>query len=126
MNRHLEDMSIITWPRKRELLAVFALLTVFVVIRLPGLSLTYHQDEWKTGEIVRSHIVGGLAAHPPLTERIYRWSGDLIGADNLRLVPLVFGAISAALLYLVVRRRAGIHSAIAAIALYAVCMYGAV
>ncbi len=110
--------------KKRELLAVAALLFVFVALRLPGLSLPYHQDEWKTGEIVRSHIVGGLAAHPPLTELIYRWTGDAVGSDHLRIAPLVFGTLSAILLYLVVRRRAGMHAAIAALALYTVCMYG--
>ncbi len=109
---------------KRELFIVIGLLLAFVVIRLPGLSLPYHQDEWKTAEIVRSHIVGGLAAHPPLTERIYRWGGDVIGADNLRVIPLTFGVLSAALLYLVVRRRSGMYAAIAALSLYSVCMYG--
>jgi len=114
----------IAWSRKKELLIVFILLVVFTAIRLPGLSLPYHQDEWKTAEIVRSHIVGGLSAHPPLTERIYRWSGDLIGSDNLRVTPLMFGVLSAILLYAVVRRRTGMHAALGALALYTLCMYG--
>lgn len=113
-----------TWPGKREVWVVVALLFVFVALRLPGLSLPYHQDEWKTGELVRSHIVGALSGHPPLTELMYRGTGALIGSDNLRLAPLVFGILSAILLYAVVRRRAGVYAAFAALALYAVCMYG--
>lgn len=109
---------------KRELLAVFALLLVFVAIRLPGLSLPYHQDEWKTGEIARSQIVGALSGHPPLTELTYRLGGKILGADNLRIIPLIFGVLSAILLYAVVRRRAGMYAALTALALYAVSMYG--
>ncbi len=109
---------------KRELLAVFALLLVFVAVRLPGLSLPYHQDEWKTGEIARSQIVGALSGHPPLTELTYRLGGKILGADNLRVIPLIFGVLSAVLLYAVVRRRAGMYAALTALALYAVSMYG--
>ncbi len=109
--------------RKREFLAVTALLFVFVVIRLPGLSLPYHQDEWKNAEMVREHTVGGLSAHPPLMELIYRWSGEIVGADDLRLMPLAFGVLSALLLYTVVRRRVGVHAALYAAGLYAVSAY---
>ncbi len=108
---------------RREILAALILLAVFIAIRVQGLSLPYHQDEWKNAEMVRSNIVGGLSAHPPLLELIYRWSGDIVGADNLRLMPLAFGVISAWLLYAVVRRRAGIPAAIATMGLYAISAY---
>lgn len=117
-------MPAITWPGKRELVAIVALLCVFIAIRLPGLSLPYHQDEGKIGEIVRSHLVGALSGHPPLTELLYLGAGALTGSDHLRLIPLSFGLLSAVLLYAIVRRRAGVHAALAALALYAICMYG--
>src|SRR3990167_9085440 len=110
--------------RKRELLLLAGLLIIFVAIRMPGLSLPYHQDEWKNAEMVRTHIVGGLSAHPPLMELIYRWSGEIVGADHLRLMPLMFGTLSAWLLYSVVRRRAGEVAALYATGLYAVSAYG--
>ncbi|MSU73669.1 hypothetical protein EXS56_00855 [Candidatus Kaiserbacteria bacterium] len=116
-------MPAVAWPGKRELIAIAVLLLVFVAIRLPGLSLPYHQDEWKNAEMVRTHMVGGLSAHPPLMELIYRWSGEIAGADNLRLMPLVFGVASAWLLYAVVRRRAGVAAALYATGLYAVSAY---
>ncbi|MHB1086405.1 MAG: glycosyltransferase [Minisyncoccota bacterium] len=106
-----------------ELAIVALLLAAFVAIRAPGLDLPYHQDEWKNAEMVRSGISGSLSAHPPLMEAIYRWSGDMFGAGNLRMMPLVFGVMSAFLLYLVVKRRANITAAIIATALYTVSAY---
>lgn len=116
-------MPAVAWPGKRELVAIIALLCVFIVIRLPGLSLPYHQDEWKNAEMVRTHVAGALSAHPPLMELIYRWSGDIVGADNLRLMPLAFGIVSAWLLYVVMRRRAGVAAALYTVGLYAVSTY---
>ena len=111
--------------KRRELLAFAGLLLAFIAVRLPGFWLPFHQDEWKIAEVVRSQIVGGvMSAHPPLYELIFRWSGYLVDADYVRIVPLTFGLISAVLLYLVVRRRAGVRAAYAAIALYTVCAYG--
>lgn len=112
------------WLPKRELVVVLVLLAAFICVRLPGLSLPYHQDEAKIGEIVRSHMVGALSGHPPLTELLYRWAGALTGPDHLRLIPLVFGVLSAVLLYAIVRRRSGVYAALAALSLYAICMYG--
>jgi 4-amino-4-deoxy-L-arabinose transferase-like glycosyltransferase len=114
----------VQWIGKREVIAVLVLLAVFIVIRLPGLSLPYHQDEAKIGEIVRSHMVGALSGHPPLTELLYLSAGGMVGSDHLRLIPLFFGVVSAMLLYAIVRRRAGIEAAAASLALYAICMYG--
>ncbi len=113
------------WIGKREMVIALVLLVAFVAIRLPGLALPYHQDESKIGEIVRSHLVGALSGHPPLTELVYRWGGALVGANHLRMIPLFFGTLSAWLLYLIVRRRSGLQAALAALALYTVCMYGA-
>lgn len=114
----------VPWFPKRELIILVFLLAAFVAIRAPGLSLPYHQDEAKIGEIVRENMIGALSGHPPLTERIYRWAGSITGSDNLRLIPLFFATVSAILLYLVMRRRAGVRAAYFSLGLYAVCMYG--
>ncbi|MBL8158364.1 glycosyltransferase family 39 protein [bacterium] len=100
------------------------LLGVFALIRLLGLDLPYHQDEWKNAQMVRVGIEGGLSAHPPLMELIYVWSGAIFGADNLRLMPLIFGVLSAWLLYIVMRRRVSASAAAWATGLYAISMYG--
>lgn len=115
-------MSVASLSR-REWLVIALLLLVFVLVRLPGLSLPYHQDEWKNADMVRTGMVGGLSAHPPLMELIYQWSGDVFGADHLRLMPLVFGVVSAWLLYIVVRHRSGMFAAVLATSLYAISMY---
>lgn len=121
--------SIVRSLPKRSMPHVFELilfslgLAGFSIIRFFGLSLPYHQDEWKNAEMVRTGLEGGLSAHPPLMEAIYQWSGALFGADNLRLMPLVFGILSAVLLYAVVRRRAGVAAALFATALYTVSSY---
>ncbi len=111
------------WTWKREVVVVLVILLAFIAIRVPGLSLPYHQDEWKMGEIMRSHIVGGLAAHPPLSELTYRWTASIVGADHMRVTPLLFGAVSLLLLYAVVRRRAGEMAALIAAGLYTLSTY---
>lgn len=111
------------WFSRREATALLVLVLVFVGVRMPGLSLPYHQDEWKMAEIMRSHIVGGLAAHPPLSELTYRWTADIVGADNMRVTPLFFGVASLLLLYAVVRRRAGGVAALIAAGLYTISTY---
>lgn len=108
----------------RSMMVLLLILAVFTLIRLPGLDLPYHQDEWKNAHMVRVGIEGGLSAHPPLMELIYTWSGAIFGADNLRLMPLVFGVLSAWLLYVVVRRRVSVAAACWATGLYAISMYG--
>jgi glycosyltransferase involved in cell wall biosynthesis/4-amino-4-deoxy-L-arabinose transferase-like glycosyltransferase len=109
---------------RRAMYLLPLLLIVFALIRLPGLDLPFHQDEWKNAHMVRVGIEGGLSAHPPLMELIYVWSGAIFGADNLRLMPLVFGVISAWLLYIVMRRRVSASAAAWATGLYAISMYG--
>lgn len=111
------------WMGMREIVVVLILLAVFIAIRIPGLSLPYHQDEWKMGEIMRSQMVGGLAAHPPLSELTYRGTANIVGADNMRITPLLFGVASLLLLYVVVRSRAGKMAAIIAAGLYTLSTY---
>ncbi len=108
----------------KELLALCIIIGAFIAIRLPGIDLPYHQDEWKTANIVQTNAIGALSGHPPLTELVYRAGGFLFGVDHLRVVPLLFAVFSAILLYVVVRGRSGQRAALFAIGLYSACMYG--
>ncbi len=100
-------------------LACFLLL-LFVLIRLPGLALPYHQDEWKTARGVELGASGtsGLY-HPPLTQLFFQGAGAVFGADHLRLLPLLFGVLSAALLYQVLKKLADEKTALLGLFLYA-------
>jgi hypothetical protein len=106
-------------------LLVLALLALFLVVRLPGLSVSYHQDEYKAAitasESLAEASVGLL--HPPLLALLLRLDAVLFGGDSMRVLPLLFGLGSAVLLYLVVRRRAGETAARWSLALYTVSFY---
>ena len=88
----------------RELLAVILLALVFVLIRLPGVHLPLHQDEYKWPIAVnpdQSHVI---IPHPPLGEIIYRTAGYIVGFNtNFRFVPLFFGMLNLLLLYYLMR-----------------------
>ncbi|MBI2100019.1 MAG: glycosyltransferase family 39 protein [Candidatus Vogelbacteria bacterium] len=105
--------------------ALIILLAIFLLLRLPGLSLPYHQDEWKN---VHAAELGGAATsglyHPPLTQLLLKAGVAVFGADHLRLLPLFFSVIAAWLLFEVMRRRASDHAAWLAVFLYAISFYG--
>lgn len=112
-----------TIPIAVELMALALIAGAFLALRAPGIDLPFHQDEAKIAIIADEQIVGSLAAHPPLTEILWRWSGQVLDAMDLRLVPLLFSTLSAILLYVVVRRRAGAYAAYLSLILYVVCAY---
>lgn len=83
-----------------------AFLVLFGLWRLAGLTLPYHQDEWKT---VSGLALGAAGAsglyHPPLTQLIYRAGYALLGPNYLRVLPLFFSLLSAWLLWLILKKR---------------------
>ena len=85
--------------RKEFILLIF-LAVVFVALHIFGLSQPYHQDEYKWPIIVNPALTepGGIP-HPPVGEFIYRQAGFLVGYDNFRLVPFVFGFLNLFLLF---------------------------
>lgn len=91
---------------KREVLILLAIATLFLALRLPGVYSPYHQDEYKWPIIVNLSLTepGGIP-HPPLGEAIYRTTFNLLGSNNFRITPLVFGFANLFLIYFVVRRR---------------------
>ncbi len=68
---------------------------VFLLIRIQGVDIPYHQDEYKWP--LYSYNIGyspGSVPHPPLTEFIYVNGGQLVGADYFRLIPLGFSILN--------------------------------
>lgn len=110
---------------KTRLLLV-GLLFLFVLVRLPGLSTPYHQDEFKTAIATETSLANASAflTHPPLTAILYRTDAIIFGGENMRAMPLLFGLISAILLFYVVRRRFDERAALWSVFLYSVSFYG--
>ncbi len=64
---------------------------IFLALRLGGVTIPYHQDEYKWPLYAEEKVFApGSIPHPPLTEFIYRIVGQKIGLDNFRLIPLTF------------------------------------
>lgn len=97
--------SAIEWFQRNEKTTLFFLVLIFVAIRLPGIDLPLHQDEYKWPMIVNPAYHSETSIpHPPLSQFIYRTAGYVVGFNtNFRLVPLFFGTINLVLLYWLMR-----------------------
>lgn len=86
---------------KKEWLLPAFFFVLFVLIRLPGVNLPLHQDEYKWPMIVNPVISSDTEIpHPPLSQFIYRLGGEIVGFNtNFRFIPLFFGAVNLLLLY---------------------------
>jgi hypothetical protein len=109
--------------KRREAFAFGALLLLFILIRLPGLSLPYHQDEWKTAWALKSGGTLSGLHHPPLTQILFNLDGALFGADHLRILPFLFSVLAFTFLYLVIRNRIGRKGAFFALGLFVLSLY---
>ena len=107
-------------------LILIGLLILFVVVRLPGLSSPYQQDEFKTAIAVESSLSAAstFLTHPPLTALLYRADALVFGGTHMRVMPLLFGFLSAVLLFCVVRRRFDYRTALWSVFLYSISFYG--
>ena len=96
---------------KKTFLVGILFLAFFLLLRLPGISLPFHQDEMKTALGARA---GGEALgsffHPPLTQLLYRTEAILFGADSFRLFILIFSLLGGVLATFIVKRRLGLHT----------------
>lgn len=101
------------------------LIVLFIAVRLPGLSTPYQQDEFKTAIAAETSLAeaSSFLTHPPLTALLLRADAVLFGGENLRILPLIFGVISALLLFAVVRRRFDDAAALWSVFLYSVAFY---
>lgn len=111
-------------PKARLLL--IGLLFLFILVRLPGLSVPYHQDEFKTAIVTEAGLseASAFLTHPPLTALLFRTDALVFGGENMRIMPLLFGFLSAVLLFAVVRRRFSERAALWSVFLYAISFYG--
>lgn len=111
------------FPRS-ELYSIAVIFVVFLLLRIPGLDLQYHQDEYKYVAYANPAItIPGNVPHPPLSELLFVNAGKLFGYERLRLMPFSFSIISFFLLYLFVRYRFGRREAIWSAGVYAVLFY---
>ena len=98
---------------------------VFILIRLPGVSLPYHQDEWKNVNSAESIQSAGLFfgnGHPPLMQMWFVAGHALFGENHFRMFPLLFSLGAAILVYLIVRRRFEQRAALFATA-FLLCLF---
>ncbi len=105
-------------------IAFIAILILFFVVRLPGVTTPFHQDEFKNvvaAETIQS--AGSFFAHPPLMQVWFVMGHSLTGGDFFRIWPLLFSLISFIVLYKVVKKRAGENAALASILLFTVSFY---
>lgn len=102
---------------KKYLFILAAIAVIFLILRLPGFTMPYHQDEYKWPLYAEEKIFApGTIPHPPLTEFLYRVVGQKIGLENFRLIPLTFGFANIFLLFYLVKtisdKRTALWSAI--------------
>lgn len=97
----------------------------FLALRVPGLELPLHQDEYKWPMIVNPATnYGTNIPHPPLSQFIYQTGGAIVGYDvHLRFIPLAFGFANLFLLWYWLRMRAGERAALWAAGLFALSYY---
>ncbi len=108
----------------RTVILGLILVILFFFLRLSGVSLPYHQDEWKNVSASATvEKAGSFFAHPPLTQIMFVTAHEVFGVDYFRLFPLFFALASAVLLYLVVRYRINKKVALWASILYAISFY---
>ena len=85
---------------KKEYILLSALVVLFIIFHLWGVSIPYHQDEYKW--VYYSHpelVPAGTVPHPPLTEFIYTKIGPIVGDSNFRFIPFAFGFVNLFLLF---------------------------
>lgn len=101
------------------------ILALFILIRLFGVDLPYHQDEQKyVSRGVALQGVGVTSGHPPLLGIIMTAAGFFFGDTFFRLMPILFGAGSFVMLFLFMRVLFNTKAALWASFLYAISPYG--
>jgi len=109
---------------KKEIFILASIVVILIMVRLPGLSLPYHQDEWKNVNSSSDMAKAGtFFAHPPLMQMVFVASYNLLGSDYMRVLPLLFFIASIPVLYLVMRDRFDAKTARWSVFLFVVCFY---
>lgn len=117
-------MSLISSSSFKTYALIICVIVTFFILRVPGISVPYYQDEWKN--VSASETVegaGSFFAHPPLMQILFVFAHNILGDEYMRLFPLLFSFLSIFLLYAVIKKRAGQYAAYGAVFLYIVSFY---
>ena len=106
---------------KNKNIIFLSILFLFLVTRLSGLHLPYHQDERKYATSVS--VSDSNTPHPPISKAIMVSTAKIFGRDNFRVTPFLFSIANLLLLYYFVRFKYGIQAALWAVFLFAVSYY---
>lgn len=103
------------------------LIVLFVLLRIGGLDVPYHQDETKWVRNAASGVASqtGLG-HPPVAALIYSTTAKIVGQDWFRITPLIFGVLTLAGLYTFTRREFGEKTALWTGLLYSFSFYSVI
>src|SRR3989344_6308723 len=77
--------------------------SVFLVARLPAVQQIYHQDEYKWA-MQADPVSDWASPHPPMGKQTLRFTGNILGFENLRFAPLLFSFLCLALIYLTIKK----------------------
>ncbi len=103
---------------------MLGLFVLFLLLRLPGIHLPYHQDEWKNVSASASiEDAGKFFAHPPFQQVFFVAEHKIFGENGMRIPPVLFALGAAILLYLIVRERAGKSAGVWSVFLFSLCYY---
>ncbi len=106
---------------KNKKLIFLSILLLFIVIRVPGLDLPYHQDENKYATSIS--VQDNNTAHPPIHKAVSVYTGKIFGRDNFRVTPFLFSIANLLLLFYFVRFKFGTKAALWAALLFAVSYF---
>ena len=100
--------------KKTLIILVIILGIIFFVMRLPGVGLPYHQDEFKSAVSLAGGSVtaGNFFSHPPLTVFFLGLGNSFLGNANLRFLPIIFSILICFLFFDVVKNRYGTKPAL--------------
>lgn len=101
------------------------LLAVFIFSRFFGLGQYYHQDEYRwASQVYTAEFSEVDSPHPPIMQNLLSLNGKILGYDNLRVVPFIFGILNLLLIYLLsLMLTANRKIAYLAVGLYTVNVY---
>src|SRR4051812_45837232 len=101
-------------PFKNKTPGIFiGILAVFLLSRFFGIGQIYHQDEYRWAVIANPIFHNFSSPHPPLTRYLLRFTGELLGFENLRYGIMLFGLLNLFLIYGVLKKISGqVHIAL--------------
>lgn len=109
---------------QKNLYVFIGIIVLFFALRLPGLHIPYHQDEYKWPLYSEAIVFPpGTIPHPPLTEFLYVQGGRMVGFDNFRYIPFTFGVFNLFLIFYLVKNIFNIKTALWAVFLFSISFY---